>query len=240
MKYVFASVLVLLALVFVFNPESARAVPRTLSRIVTHAFADYMPFGAKVDYAASCIDELKRDRNRIRYQVSDTAVNIGAMEQRIADLEQRRREVLSRIKALTGTNDEQSQTRLARAVGEYERLDSLLVQRRNLRDRMASTLDSLAGAESQVCDQVTGMADRLEMVKLDHVHNDARELAARLADADYPAGRSIGSHCAEMINGLEHEEHVREDLHDRFGPEPVGPEMDIRSRAETILRDNGC
>jgi len=240
MKYAFATILVILALVCVFHPESAKAMPRAVSGLLTRVFTEYMPFGAKAEYAEACVEQLRESRSKIRHEVCRTAVGIRELDSDIATLHHRRVATLQRIQALMNAPDKATDVNLARVVSLYDRLDELLAQKQQLRARVATTLASLEGAESEVGVKVDSMADRLELVKLDHAHNNARELAADLTDPDYPGRSSTGAHCAEVIEHLERDERVREDMHDRYGPEPDALLVDPRSRAEAILRDNGC
>lgn len=244
MKYVFASVLVLLALVMVFHPEKAISVPRTVARVITASMAKHMPFSVKSEYAASCLDGLREDRDGVRYQVSDTAVNIRELEQRIADLHVQRGKALGRLQRLVAMGNAAPKEQLAREVTRFDQIEAKLVHSQNLHDQMAGTLKSLAHAESQVTDKVGQMADRLEMVKLDHTHNNARDLAAKLTDPNYPGYRSVGTHCAEIVGKMEHDERVREDIYQRYGPPgdvfADESEEDAVERAKEILRINNC
>ena len=244
MKYVFASVLVLLALVLVFHPEKAISVPRTVARVITASMAKHMPFSVKSEYAASCMEGLAEERDQVRYQVSDTAVNTRELEQRIADLQVQRGKALGRLQRLVAMGDAAPKEQLAREVTRFDQIEAKLVHSRNLHDQMVGTLKSLAHAESEVTDKVGQMADRLEMVKLDNAHNNARDLAAKLTDPNYPGYRSVGTHCAEVIGRMEHDERVRDDIYQRYGPgsDPAADdsEADAMERAKEILRKSDC
>jgi phage shock protein A len=244
MKYVFASVLVLLALVLVFHPETAISVPRTVARVITGSVAKHMPFSVKTEYVASCMDGLRDERDAVRYQVSDTAVNIREVEKRIADLEAQRAKSLARIQRLVAMGDAVPKEQLAREVTRFDQIQAKLTHGRSLHNQMAGTLKSLARAEGDVSDKVGQMADRLEMVKLDHTHNNARELAAKLTDPEYHGYKSVGTHCAEVIGKMEHEERVREDMYQRYGPAgdqaASDHDTDAMEKAQAILRANGC
>lgn len=244
MKYVFAGVLVLLALVLVFHPEKAISVPRTIAAVITGSVANHMPFAVKAEYATSCMEGLKEERDGVRYQVADTAVNVRELEQRIADLHVQRATSLGRLQRLVGMGDAAPKEQLAREVSRFDQIEAKLAHSQNLHDQMAGTLESLAHAESKVTDRVGQMADRLEMVKLDHTHNNARELAAKLTDPNYPGSRSLGTHCAEVVGKMEHDERVREDLYRRYGPETTGEDhsespADTWARAKAIVESNG-
>lgn len=244
MKYVFASVLVLLALLIVFHPEKAISVPRTVARVVTASMAKHMPFSVKSEYAASCLDGLAEERDQVRYHVSDTAVNTRELEQRIADLQIQRGKSLGRLQRLVAMGDAAPKEQLAREATRFDQIEAKLIHSQNLHDQMIGTLKSLAHAESEVTDKVGQMADRLEMVKLDNAHNNARDLAAKLTDPDYPGYRSVGTHCAEVIGTMEHNERVREDMYQRYGPASDltadDSETDALERAKDILRRHDC
>lgn len=244
MKYVFASVLVLLALVLVFHPEKAISVPRTVARVITGSMAKHMPFAVKTEYAAACIEGLREERDGVRYRVSDTAVNIRELEQRIGGLQTERGKALGRLQRLVAMGDSVPKEQLVREVARFDQVERKLAHAGNLHAQMDGTLRSLAHAEVQVSDKVGQISDRLEMVKLDHVHNNARELAAKLTDPDYPGYRSVGTHCAEVIGSMEHGERVREDMYYRYGPpaDHAADEADTdpMERAKGILRANGC
>jgi hypothetical protein len=243
-KYVFASVLVVLALILVFHPEKAISVPRTVARVITASMAKHMPFSVKSEYAASCLDGLREERDGVRYQVSDTAVNIKELEHRIADLQAQRCKALGRLRRLTALGGAAPSEQVAREVARFDQIEVKLAHSLSLHEQMAGTLQSLAHAEVQVTDKVGQMGDRLEMVKLDHMHNNARELAAKLTDPEYPGSRSLGTHCAEVVGRMEHDERVREDLYRRYGPEtsvdaqPASP-ADTWARAKAIVESNG-
>lgn len=244
MKYVFASVLVLLALVLVFHPEKAISVPRTVARVITASVAKHMPFSVKSEYAASCLDGLREEQDVVRYQVSDTAVNIREMEQRLCDLQGQRAKALVRLQRLVAMGDAVPKDQLAREVTRFDQIEAKLAHGQKLHDQMAATLRSLARAESEVTEKTGQMADRLEMVKLDNAHNNARELAAKLTDPNFPGYRSVGTHCAEVIGKMEHDERVRDDIYHRYGPGSDSaadePEADAMERAKNILRINNC
>ena len=238
MKYVFAGILVLLALIVVFHPEKAISVPRTVAAVITGSVAKHLPYDVKVEYANQCVEGLKGDRDEVRYRVADTAVNLNDLQRRIADLQEKRAKGLRRLQCLVAAGDRIPKDQVAREVNRFIQIEAQLAANQGLLDRMSVTLKSLEHAEVQVTEKVGQVHDRLEMVKLDHMHNNARELAAKLTDPDYPGYRSLGTHCAEVIGGMEHDEKVREDLYLRFGPvdeASLEPEADPVEQAKQIL-----
>lgn len=237
MKYVFAGMLVFVALILVFHPDQAISVPRTVAAVITGSVARHMPFDVKVEYAGQCVDGIKRDRDRIRLQVSDTAVNLRELQRRIANLQEKRAKGLYRLQCMVAAGDRVSKEQVAREVAHFNQIETQLAATQELADRMALTLASLGQAEIKVTEKVGQVNDRLEMVKLDHTHNNARELAAKLTDADYPGYRSLGTHCAEIIGSMEHAEKVREDVYLRYGPVETAlePDTDPIEQARQIL-----
>jgi len=130
--------------------------------------------------------------------------------------------------------------------GEVARHDDLqwkLAHAQESRDRLGTTLESLESAEGNVSQNLTELNDRLDIVQLDHEHNNAQELAAELADTVYPGRRSQANPGAKAIEHMEHKERVREELHRRYAPEPIGarqdPPRDPWDRAKAIA-DGDC
>ena len=240
MKYVFAGVLVLLALVLVFHPDKAISVPRTVAAVITGSMARHMPFDVQVAYAGQYVDGVKRDRDQVRHQVSDSAVRLKDLHRRIAGLQESRATALQRLERMLAAGDRVSEGQVAREVARFNQLEAQLAATQELAERMSRTLSALELAESRVTESVGQVHGRLEMVKLDHAHNNARELAAKLTDPDYPGYRSRGMRCAEILGRMEHEERVREDLYLRFGPGEtlLAPESAPIEQAREILSRN--
>jgi len=243
MKYVFAASLVLVALVTVFHAEKLIPVPRAIGSVMNSAVAKHMPFGIQTAYAESCISELGRDQDGIRYAVSDATVRLREMNRRIASLRAARDESAARIKALVECPHDASEEALGKEVARHDDLQWKLTHAQDTRDRLSTTVESLESAEGTVSRKLTELNDRLDIVHLDHEQNNARELAAELTDSTYPGKRNSASHCADVIEHMEHKERVREEIHRRFAPEPIGSppalKVDPWERAKAIA-DGDC
>ena len=243
MKYVFATVLVLLALVTVFHAEKLIPVPRAIGRVMNSAMAKHMPFGIQTAYAESCISGMEGDQDRIRYAVADATVRLGEFDRRIAGLREARDQSVTRIKSMVERREEVSQDVVGKEVTRHDDLQWKLTQSQATRDRINATLASLESAEGNVSQNLDQLNDRLDIVQLDHEQNNAQELAAELADSAYPGRRSQASHGAKVIEHMEHKERVREEVHHRYAPEPIGFPQDAADdpweRAKAIA-DGDC
>lgn len=221
MKYVFASILVLVALVTVFNVEMVIPVPRVIGGVMTSTVAKRMPFGIQTAYAESCISSLEGDQDRVRYAVSDATVRLGELDRRIAGLKDARDRSVSRLESMVHRRGDTSEEAVAKEVTRHDDLQWKLAQAQETRDRLGATLESLESTEGNVSQSLTALTDRLAIVQLDHQHNDAQKLAAELVEYSYPGKRSQASHGVKVIEHMEHKERVREEIHHRYGPTPV-------------------
>ena len=241
MKYVFAAVLVLLALVTVFHAEKLIPVPRAIGSVMNSAMAKHMPFGIQTAYAESCISGLEGDQDRVRYAVADATVRLGEFDRCIAGLQAARDQSVIRIKDMVDRQDEMREETVSKEVARHDELQWKLTQAMETRERLSATVDSLESAEGNVSERVTELTDRLDIVQLDHEHNNARELAAELTDSAYPGRRSQASHGAKVIEHMEHKERVREEVYRRYAPVIEGREsgIDPFERAREIVNANG-
>ena len=220
MKYVFASILVLVALVSVFHVEKVIPIPRAIGGVMNATVAKRMPFGIQAAYAESCVSGLEERQDRIRYSVSDATVRLRSLDRRITGLRQARDQSVTRLKAMVESQGDVSEEAVGMQVTRHDNLQWQLTHAQEMRDRLGTTLESLELAEGDVSQNLTELNDRLGVVQLDHENNNARELAAELADSAYPGKRSRASHGAKVIEHMEHKERVREEIHHRYGPTP--------------------
>ena len=238
MKYVFAAALVLVALVSVFHVEKVIPIPRAIGGVMNATIAKRMPFGIQTAYAESCISGLESDQDRVRYAVADATVRLGEFDRRIANLQAARDQSVTRIKDMVDRREEVSQDVVGKELTRHDELQWKLTQTMETRERLSATVDSLESAEGNVSERVTELTDRLDIVQLDHEHNNARTLAAELTDSAYPGRRSQASHGAKVIEHMEHKERVREEVYRRYAPEPIGsldhPADDPWDRARAI------
>jgi len=241
MKYVFASILVLLALVAVFNVEKVIPIPRAIGSVMNSAVAKHMPFGIQVAYAESCVSGLEGEQDRVRYAVSDTTVRLNECDRRVVSLREARDRSVTRLKAMVDSQGSVSQEALGKEVARHDELQWKLTHTKETRDRFGTTLESLESAEGDVSQKLTQFNDRLEIVLLDHEHNNARELAAELADSAYPGKRNQASHGAKVIEHMERKERIREELHRRYAPIDEISELpaDPIERAREIVNASG-
>ena len=220
MKYVFAAALVLVALVSVFHVEKVIPIPRAIGGVMNATIAKRMPFGIQTAYAESCVSGLEGQQDRIRYSVSDATVRLRSLDRRIAGLREARDQSVTRLKAMVKNQGAGSAEAVGKEVARHDDLQWKLTHAQESRNRLGTTLESLESAEGDVSQNLTELNDRLEIVQLDHENNNARELAAELADSAYPGKRSRASHGAKVIEHMEHKERVREEIHHRYGPTP--------------------
>ena len=219
MKFLFATALVVVALVTVFDAHKLVPIPRALGSVVSGSLSKHLPFGAKVAYVDSCMEDLNRERDRVRYAVSDTSVRLRDLDRRIEGLRQQQTECRATIRDLVEQGQGADTVTLTRAVERHDHVLAEIDRYTALRNRLADTASSLELAETRVSTGIRELDDRLEMVALDHEHNNARKLASQLADASYPGRFNRAKQCSELLDKLEHTERVREDLHDRYGHE---------------------
>ena len=243
MKYVFASILVLVALVTVFHVEKVIPIPRAIGGVMNSTIAKCMPFGIQAAYAESCVSGLEGQQDRTRYAVSDATVKLRELDRRIAGLREARDQSVTRLKAMVKNQGAGSEEAVGMEVARHDDLQWKLTHAQETRNRIGSTLESLESAEGRMSQNLTELNDRLDIVQLDHEHNNARELAAELVDSSYLGKRSRGTHGAKVIEHMEHKERVREEIHHRYGPTP-GDDSQIQAsdpweRAKEIA-DKDC
>ena len=229
MKYVFAAVLVLLALVTVFHAEKIVPIPQAIGSLMNSAMAEHMPFVIQTAYAESCISGLESDQDRVRYAVSDAAVRLWELDARIAGIRGDRDLSVARIRAMVDHDGKVGEEVLAREVARHDDLQWKLTHAQETRDRLSATLEALDSAEGNVSQKLTEINDRLDIVQFDHEHNNARELAAELADSAYPSRRSPAPHCSTVIEYMERKERVREELHRRYAPDLSGDSYCVKT-----------
>lgn len=218
MKYLFATILVVVALVTVFNLEAVIPMPRALGALMNTTVAKHMPFKVKEEYARSCVAGLESEQDRVRYAVSDVSVRIATLNSQIAQLDTAVSSSANSIGEMVKKPDEISQEAVAREVARHEDLQWKLTHAMELRDRLAATLSSLETAEHQTARGLQHLTRRLDVVRLDHECNDARALASEFVDSTYPGRNGGASHCDKVLDHMEHTERVREELHRRYAP----------------------
>lgn len=232
MKYLLATALVVVALVTVFDAHKLIPIPRAVGSFVSGSLSKHLPFGAKVAYAESCMEDLNRERDEVRYAASDASVRLRVLDSRIEVLKRQQSKCRSTIRDLVDMEDDVAPDSLSRAVERHDHLLAEINRLCELRNRLADTASSLELAESQVSGDIRELDDRLKMVAIDHENNDARELASQLAGtSSYPDQFSQARQCADLLEKLEHQERVREDLHSRYGYESID-QMQLPNPAE--------
>lgn len=226
MKFVFASVLVIAALVVVFHADKAIPIPRAAYHWVVEGGGRMLPFSAKVAYAASCLDESRQARNEVRYKISETAVQCEYLSREAAQLDQERRARLIKLRHLTEHPDGVGQASLDRQVQAFRRANDQFLRVSNLQTQHVASVNSLMCAEAKATDKINEMDDRLKLVQVEHLRHDALDLAS--ADSDGYASRGPAAAIRQgrqVIARLEFDECVREDLNHRF---PAAAEDDIQ------------
>jgi hypothetical protein len=227
MKYVFASVLVIAALVMVFHADKVIPIPRAAYHWAMENGGRVLPFSAKMAYASSCLEESRQARNDVRYKVSEVAVRTEDLKKDAIRLDQERRARLVKLRYLMEHPDMASQEDLDRQVRAFRRANDQFVRVSNLQTQHVSAVKSLVLAEAKTTDRINEMDDRMKLVQVEHVRHDAMEMAS--ADPDGYSSRGPAATIRQgnkVITSLEFDERVREDLTHRF---PSAMEDDCQS-----------
>ena len=216
MKYVFASVLVIAALIMVFNIEKLIPIPKTVGNWVMDVGNQFMPFGAKTAYASACLDESRQEHQKVRVAVSETAVRMDDMQREMKDLDGKRRSRLREIARLTDSGCTNSPV-LESQMRAFKHSDDRFRQLSDLRTRHGSALTALESAEKKAAEGIVDMENRLELVKVEHLRHNALDMVSSDPNgfgAVGPTSRlKMGN---RVISKLEFDERVREDLHQRY------------------------
>ena len=231
MKYVFAAVLVIAALVMVFHAEKFIPIPRAAYDWAVEHGGRMLPFSAKVAYASSCVEESRQARNDVRYQVAEVAVRTEDLKKEALRLDQERRVRLLRLRQLMEHPGEASQEDLDRQVRAFRRADDQFARVSNLQTQHVLAVKALMCAEAKATDRINEMDDRLKLVQVDHLRHDALDMAS--ADPDSYSARGPAATIRQgnkVIAKLEFDERVREDLGHRF---PSATEEDCQNRQDT-------
>ena len=231
MKYVFASVLVIAALVIVFHADKVIPIPRAAYHWAMESGGKMLPFSAKAAYASSCLDESRQARNEVRYKISETAVRTEDLRKEAGRLDQERRARLVKLRHLTEHPAGVSQEDLDRQVRAFRRANDQFARVSNLQTQHVSAVKSLMCAETKATDKIDEMDDRLKLVHVEHLRHDALDLAS--ADPDGCGSRGPAAAIRQgnqVVTRLEFDERVREDLNHRF---PSAAEDDMQSYRDT-------
>ncbi len=231
MKYVFASALVIAALVLVFHADKVIPIPRAAYHWAVEQGDRMLPFSAKVAYASSCLDESRQARNEVRYKISETAVRTEDLRKEADRLDQERRARLFKLRYLTEHPDRVSQEELDRQVRAFRRVNDQFARVSNLKTQHVSAVRSMMCAEVKATDRLDEMNDRLKLVQVEHLRHDALDLAS--ADPDGYGSRGPAAAIRQgnqVVTRLEFDERVREDLNHRF---PSAAEDDSLSYRDT-------
>jgi hypothetical protein len=230
-KYVFASVLVIVALVMVFHADKIIPIPRTAYHWAMENGGRMLPFSAKVAYASACMDESLQARNEVRYKISETAVRTEDLRKESARLDQERRVRLAKLRQLTEHPEGVSQEDLDRQVRAFRRAQDQFARVSNLQTQHVTAVKSLMCAEAKTTDKINEMDDRLKLVQIEHLRHDALDMAS--ADPDGYGSRGPAAAIRQgnsVVTRLEFDERVREDLNHRF---PSAAEDDMQSYRDT-------
>jgi chromosome segregation ATPase len=173
MKYVFAALLVVLALIFVFHIERIVPMPRALGTIMSSTLGPHIPFGVKAAYAESCIAGIEAKQERVQYAVSESAVRIQELDRQIESWSRQLHSSVARLRVLVNQSAEIASETIGREVQRHDDLQWKIAQAQALRKRLEDTVKSLEQAEGKASQKVVELRGRLEMVKLDHERNNA-------------------------------------------------------------------
>lgn len=221
MKYAFAALLVILALVLVFHFERILPVPRALGAVMSSSLGPHIPFGVKAAYAESCISGIQEKQQRVQYAVSESAVRVRELDRQIESWRRQLGSSVARLRFLVNQRPEASPDIIGREVQRHDDLQWKVTQAETLRKRLEDTVKSLEEAEGKASQKVVQLRSRLEMVTWDHERNNAQDLAIELHNDSISARRTWTSLGAETIQALEHHERTREEWQRRYGTESL-------------------
>ena len=231
MKYVFASVLVIAALVVVFHAEKVIPVPRAVYHWAVENGGRLLPFSAKVAYASSCLDEARQARNEVRYKISETAVRTEDLGKDADRLDRERRARLATLRQLTERPNAIGTEELDRHVKAFQRSDERYANVCNLQTQHLAAVKSLMFAEAKTTDTIDEMDDRLKLVQIERLRHDALDMAS-FDPNGYPARGPAAAirQGNKVLSYMEFDERVREDLGYRF---PFAAEDDSQCDRDT-------
>ena len=229
MKYLFASGLVISALITVFGIHRFIPIPRAVAGWVMDAGGELIPFSAKTAYVDANLEKSKEKRNEVRYKVSGTAVRLDGLSQEIQRLEEARSELLHEIDRMVDAGISDADPGLQIRLRSFKQINTRLDRLSTVYTRNASALEALEDAEGQPSDTINDLRERLEMVKLDHLRIDALEMTGSGEGGYDPSGPATYIRQSdEIISDLEFDERVRADLYNRY----VGSNYEMRSGRE--------
>lgn len=227
MKYVFASLLVIAALVMVFHADKIIPVPRAVYHWTMDAGGKVLPFSAKVAYASSCLDEARQARNDLRYKISETAVRTDDLKKEAARLDLERRAQLAKLRQLSEHPEGVTRDDLDRQVRAFHRADNQFARVCSLQTQHVAAVTTLMSAEAKTTDKLAEMQDRLKVVQVEHLRHDALDMASADPDGYAPRGPAATMRQgSKVLTGLEFDERVREDVGHRF---PSAADDDVQS-----------
>lgn len=230
MKYVFATALVIAALVMVFHADKIIPIPGAVYHWTIENGGRYLPFSTKVAYATACLDESRQARNDLRYKVSETAVRTADIEKESRNLDGERRARLQKIRFLSEHPDRTTPEDMERHVKAFRRANDQYVRLSNLQTQHVAAVRALAHAEEAASDKINELDDRLKLVQVEHLRHDALDMASADPDGQCKTGPGIPvRHGSKVITKLEFDERVREDLYNRFG---TGASPDCQPESE--------
>ena len=236
MKYVFATFLVVLALILVFHIEKIVPMPRALGTIMTSTLGPRIPFAVKAAYAESCIAGIEAKQERVQYAVSGSAVRIQEFDRQIESWSRQLHRSVARLRVLVNQSSEVTSDTIGREVQRHDDLEWKITQAQALRKRLEDTIKSLEEAEGKASHKVVDLRGRLEMVKLDHERNNAQDLAIEAHNDSLSGRRTWTALGSETIQALEHQERTCEEWQRRYGAESMAdPDF---SKADPLVRAN--
>jgi len=216
-KYVFASVLVIVALVMVFHADKVIPIPRAAYHWAMENGGRMLPFSAKLAYASSCVEESRQARNDVRCKISEVAVRTEDLKKDAIRLDQERRARLVKLRHLTEQPGGASQEDMDRQVRAFRRANDQFGRVSNLQTQHVSAVKSLMCAEAKATDRINEMDDRLTLVQVEHLRHDAIDMASADPDGYSSQGPAAAIRQGNrVITKLEFDERVREDLSHRF------------------------
>ena len=219
MRYVLAAGLVVAALIMVFHVERIIPVPGAVARWSWTVCRRVLPFQAKAAYAAECIGRAEKERNALRRDISQTAVQLDDVTSRIEETEEDARNRLRRVREALHSDGDDGRGLLSAEVAAFRRAEAHLAHLKKQDAHLSRALKDMEAAEGKLNGEIAELTCRLRATEVENRRHDALELAM----AAHPEGSGLGQggnpvrHAAETVGRLEFDERVREDLHQRYG-----------------------
>lgn len=233
MKTLFASALVVVALLTTFNIHQHFPVAHVIRWIGESSASKEMPFEWKHAYAGSSLEDLEQKREDLRYQWAAGEVRRQELESTILALEKSIQKSKANLETLL-QSPETNQVIIKAEIRAYDRNKTQLENTRSQLLPLTQTMKDLDSAEAEISKQILDINHRLQMVQLNHAKHQAHHAVAVLKGQKSSKG-SMG-----MLSRLENQERIESEYLKRFGNNDThnvtDTNMDLIHRAREIVQ----